>query len=269
MSGLLSRIFGKRRAAASAWAPDGTVIYAIGDVHGRSDLLRLLLTKIEADAAGETGTVELIFLGDYVDRGRDSRGVVDAILELAGNPRLRVYALKGNHEEAVLTFLTDPATGPAWSQHGGRETLQSYGVTPPASVGQADWAAIRDEFVKALPPAHRSFFQSLEAVIERGDYVFVHAGLRPGTPIAQQAEQDLLWIRQDFLMHEGRHEKVVVHGHTPEPEPFLGEHRIGVDTGAYATNVLTAVKLKGAERSFLSVRAVPAMQPLSWNAEAR
>lgn len=266
MGGLFSRIFGRTRTDTTATTPDGIVIYAVGDVHGRADLLRLLLQKIEADASSEAGAIELIFLGDYVDRGRDSRGVVDAVLALAADPRLRVYALKGNHEEAVLGFLSDPSTGPAWSQHGGRETLLSYGVTPPASVGRADWQAIREAFAAALPPSHLAFFQSLDLSIERGGYVFVHAGLRPGTPIAQQSAQDLLWIRHDFILHDGAHEKVVVHGHTPEPEPFSGPYRIGVDTGAYATNVLTAVKLKGGERSFLSVRAVPAVEPLSWSA---
>jgi serine/threonine protein phosphatase 1 len=240
LGSLFQRILAPQRPPAAA--PAGTTLYVIGDIHGRLDLLHPLLRKIAQDAArlpaGQAR--ELIFLGDYVDRGPDSRGVT---------------ALKGNHEAALLEFLDDPNHWPMWANFGARETLTSYGVSPPDwNSDEEDWAKASRALNALMPATHKAFLKGLEIVAERGDYLCAHAGVRPGVPLEHQTEQDLLWIRDDFLRSEKRLEKVIVHGHTPADEAYLGEHRIGLDTGAYATSVLTAVKLQGAERVLIQVR---------------
>jgi serine/threonine protein phosphatase 1 len=245
--------------APAALAPEGVALYVVGDVHGRVDLLLALLRKIAHDVARhETDTRrELIFLGDYVDRGPDSRGVIDLILSTqAERDFWTVTALKGNHEAALLQFLADPDFWPMWSEFGARETLTSYGVTPPApGSDDADWKRASQQLNAALPADHRAFLEGLELMADRGDYFCTHAGVRPGIPLDQQTEQDLLWIRDDFLRSERRLAKVIVHGHTPSEEAYVGAHRIGVDTGAYATSVLTAVKLKDDQRTLIQARA--------------
>ena len=234
------------------------MIYAVGDVHGRADLLLSLLRKIAQDAARQPDGVarELIFLGDYVDRGADSKGVIETILQVAKERDFwAVTALKGNHEAALLQFLADPEFWPMWSEFGARETLLSYGVTPPLRTAAPDvLVQARDRLYAAMPDEHRHFLAGLELMAERGDYLCAHAGVRPGMPLDEQTEEDLLWIRDDFLKSEKRLAKVIVHGHTPEEEAFIGHHRIGVDTGAYATGVLTAIKLKGSEQTLIQAR---------------
>ncbi len=244
---------GREPEHALASTPPGQIYYAIGDVHGRLDLLRTLLKKIEADAARTPSkTVSLTFLGDYVDRGQDSRGVIELLTVLARDGGDHVTALKGNHEEAMLGFLADPTTGAAWAEHGGRETLKSYGVDPPRNLTDAEaWATTRNAFAANLPPAHLDFLRNLQLFAIVGDYIFVHAGVRPGIPIEHQDERDLLWIRQEFLGAPRALDQVVVHGHTPSAEPSLAPGRIGVDTGAYATGVLTAVRLEDDRQSFI------------------
>lgn len=230
----------------------------MGDVHGRLDVLGPLLRDIAEDAVATqpVDTPLLVFLGDYVDRGADSRGVVDLILQMRSYPRFEVVTLKGNHEEALLQFFDDPIFGSTWLDHGGGATLVSYGVQPPAIRTDPEaWAKVRDEFDNVLPPEHRRFYTSLELMRVVGDYAFVHAGVRPGVPLDQQAERDLLWIRQEFLQDKGPHGKVIVHGHTPTEEPQLMPHRLGVDTGAYATGVLTAVRLHGEDQRLMQARA--------------
>jgi serine/threonine protein phosphatase 1 len=255
---LLQRLMPGQGRAAPSHAPAGLVLYVIGDVHGRTDLLRTLLRKIAYDAAKYESTTarELVFLGDYVDRGQDSRGVIELILSTrAERDFWSVTALKGNHEQALLQFLDDPEIWQMWSEFGARETLLSYGVNPPVRGSDADdWARASREMNAAMPQDHRRFLQSLELMVERGDYLCAHAGVRPGVPLDRQTEQDLLWIRDDFLRSERRLGKVIVHGHTPSEEAYVGDHRIGLDTGAYATSVLTAIKLKGVERTLIQAR---------------
>ena len=247
----LKRTFGGLRGdatpdRAAVSVPQGQIYYAIGDIHGRLDLLRILLKKIDTDAAQTPSKrVRIIFLGDYVDRGQDSRGVIDLLAVMKRDGGEQVTALKGNHEEALLGFLADPSTGPAWAEHGGRETLKSYGVDAPRrSDDEAGWAATRDAFALALPEPHLIFLKNLQLFDIVGDYIFVHAGVRPGVPMEQQEEHDLLWIRQEFLSAPRASVGIVVHGHTPSAEPTLAPGRIGVDTGAYATGILTAVRLE-------------------------
>ena len=248
----------RRRVSAEApRVPDGATVYAIGDIHGRLDLLNRLLDLISADLAKSPGAeATLAFLGDYVDRGPDSRAVVETLRQLKANGGERVIALKGNHEEAFMGFLADAGSGAAWAEHGGRETLLSYGVSlPKHRTDAAGWEKTRQDFAAAVPPEHVQFLQALSLWDTVGDYVFVHAGVRPGVPMMEQEERDLLWIREEFLQSDRAMDKVVVHGHTPEERPSLGKGRIGIDTGAYATGVLTALKLQGEDRAFLQTGA--------------
>jgi serine/threonine protein phosphatase 1 len=255
---LLHRLFRPKVQAEAPAAPPETVIYAIGDVHGRADLLHALLRKIALDAARHepNSMRELILLGDYVDRGSDSRGVLDLILStMAERSFWTVTPLKGNHEEALLQFLRDPSNWPTWSEFGARETLLSYGVAPPRLASDPQgWEAARQALAEAIPAEHMALYETLDLCASRGDYFFVHAGVRPNVPLDRQSEQDMLWIRDEFLRHERPLEKVIVHGHTPG-EAYVGRHRIGLDTGAYATGLLTAIKLKGDERTLIQARA--------------
>ena len=238
--------------------PQGMVVYAIGDVHGRLDLLTALIERIRADRSTlPSGTRPLlIFLGDYIDRGPDSAGVVDFVLKLRNaDRRVSVRTLKGNHEDALLTFLRDASMGPAWSQYGGAETVRSYGVRAPLQQEDAEsWEPARIALREAMPKPHLDFYEALETHIVLGDYCFVHAGLRPGVPIAEQAEQDMLSIRNDFLSSRRPFEKKVIYGHTPTREPVIEPHRIGIDTGAFATGVLTALKLWDASFEVIQAR---------------
>jgi serine/threonine protein phosphatase 1 len=237
---------------------EGRVIYAIGDLHGRMDLLELLLDQISQDALVAPGASKpvLIFLGDYVDRGPASKAVVDRVIALTREAAFEVCALKGNHEQAVLEFLRDPPSGAAWCANGGAQTLTSYGVDPPiVAADHAAWNTARNDFIDVLPADHAAFFADLRLTAIYGDYVFVHAGLRPGVPLEAQSETDLLWIRQDFLNAPGLFEKVVVHGHTPVDQASMGVDRINIDTGAYATGVLTAIRLEGDTRRLIQVGA--------------
>jgi len=192
----------------------------------------------------------LAYLGDYVDRGHDSRGVIDLLLEDPPDGFERVF-LKGNHEDMLLHFLAEPADGPLWLINGGRETLMSYGVRQAPGVGGIAFDTLRDDFARALPPEHRDFLLRLVLTHREGDYLFVHAGIRPGVAVEAQDENDLIWIREDFLLSDRPHDQVVVHGHTPTMAPEQRANRIGIDTGAYATGRLTCLALEGTERRFL------------------
>jgi serine/threonine protein phosphatase 1 len=253
---VLRRLFSRPSPAPPAHRPTtgGRLVYAIGDIHGRLDLLSDLIASIRSDAARAAPSERpvLIFIGDYVDRGPQSASVIDLVLDLEDEAEFEVRALKGNHEAQVLAFLEDPRAGPAWIEFGGAETLLSYGVTPPRGrTDEAAWTKTRDVFSAALPARHAGFLRRLELAITCGDYVFVHAGVRPGVPLTEQSEHDLLWIRDEFLRSTRPIEKVVVHGHTPERSPYIGPNRIGIDTGAYATAMLTAVRLLGPDVAFI------------------
>lgn len=255
---MFARLFSREKAREAPPSTGGRLVYAVGDVHGRLDVLGPLLRDIAQDAMAANAAEPplLVFLGDYVDRGADSKGVVDLILEMRTWAKFEVRALKGNHEEALLQFLAEPAFGQTWLDHGGAATLASYGVQPPAQRTDPEaWVKARDAFAATLPAEHRAFYEGLELMIVVGDYAFVHAGVRPGVPLAEQAERDLLWIRQEFLTERGRFEKVIVHGHTPMETPQLTPSRLGVDTGAYATGVLTAVRLEGETQQVMQARA--------------
>ncbi|WP_417469060.1 metallophosphoesterase family protein [Maricaulis sp.] len=228
------------------------VVYAIGDIHGRRDLLLALLEKIAADDPHAAS--DLIFLGDYIDRGPDSAGVIDVLLS---DPRIaarRPVFLKGNHEATLLAFMEDAEHGPAWNRFGGADTLVSYEVRPPRGVAgdPAAWEGVRSQLNNVLPAAHLQFLNGLVLFEERGDYFFVHAGIDPNRPVKAQGEAEYLWIRDEFLQDERRFSHVIVHGHTPEPEPVANRRRVGTDTGAYASGRLTAARIDSAGVRFLS-----------------
>jgi len=254
LSKTVERFKGGGAPAGAAVEPDGVRVYAVGDIHGRVDLLNSLLDLISDDVTAEAGEAEvtLVFLGDYVDRGPDSRLVIETLRQLKAYAGDRVSMLKGNHEEALLGFIADPASGPLWTDFGGRETLRAYGVNPPHLRADTEgWIEARDAFVAAIPDDHMRFLESLRLTETIGDYLFVHAGVRPGVPLSDQKEKDLLWIREEFLQSRRALDQMVVHGHTPTEKPEIMNGRIGVDTGAYATGVLTALVLQGETRSFL------------------
>lgn len=241
--------------------PEGNCVYAIGDIHGRFDLLDSLISKIEDDAEklDSSTKVTIVFLGDYIDRGLQSRQIIDYFLSDRLSAFETVY-LMGNHEEALLNFVQDPNFGEKWAMYGGAETLFSYGLQPPPrGLGASNPAAARDawvtlwnQFRTTLPAEHLSFYQTLKVSHTIGDYVFVHAGLRPGVPIAQQSSEDMLWIREEFLAANGDFEKLVVHGHTPTDFVHRDNRRIGLDTGAYMTGRLTAAKFLDKDIEYLS-----------------
>jgi serine/threonine protein phosphatase 1 len=245
------------RSGAPARVPAGRRVYAVGDIHGRADLLIRLLEQLRADVAGGgfEGRPILIFLGDYIDRGFQSKDVINVLLGDTLSP-FETYFLKGNHEAAMLQFLGDPGIGPRWAEYGGAETLVSYGVQPPrARTNIEEWAQASDELHKALPMEHLHFLQNLDLSVRIGDYVFVHAGVRPGVPLDQQTEQDLLWIREEFLGDRRLLEAVVVHGHTPVPQPYQDGRRIGIDTGAYLSGALTAARFEHDMVEFITTGA--------------
>lgn len=239
-------------------APEGTCVYAVGDIHGERKALDRMLAAIAADAERQRANglePAVVFLGDYIDRGTDSCGVLDRLCRdpLAGVP---CRFLLGNHEAAMLDFIGDPVRASEWLNYGGAEALGSYGIR--ASVGTSDPArcrALRDALMERLPDEHLAFLKALEPMVVLGDYAFVHAGIRPGRPLARQRTDDLLTIREPFLSWPHPHEKTIVHGHTITRSPEVTAARIGIDTGAYATGTLTALALCGTARSFIQVTA--------------
>ncbi|MBI1179403.1 MAG: serine/threonine protein phosphatase [Alphaproteobacteria bacterium] len=250
-----------RRRRKFVQAPPRTCLYAVGDVHGRADLLDDLLGRIQDHAARYAGFRKmLITLGDYVDRGPDSRGVVDRLL--APPAGFEAVHLMGNHEDMMLRFLSQPADGGVWFQNGGGETMASYGVPLDEGWSLDQARTVRDRLAAALPAAHLAFLRGLDTSHVEGDYLFVHAGVRPGVPLQRQDPDDMMWIRDEFLRSSRDHGKVVVHGHSvafaPEEFPSADRpSRIGIDTGAYATGRLTCLALVGAMRSWISTEPDP------------
>jgi Calcineurin-like phosphoesterase len=233
--------------------PTGTRVYAIGDIHGCIEPLRALLGQIRAHAAARPMPRNIvIFLGDYIDRGTDSRAVIDLLL---GDPLpgFECTHLKGNHEESLIRFLADETIGPQWFAYGGDATLYSYGVRPPRfGMDEEELRRAQREFAQKLPPAHLAFFEQLPLMHVEGDYAFVHAGVRPRVPLERQAAEDLLWIRDEFLNSDLDFGKVIVHGHSITAAPAMRANRIGIDTGAFASGQLTCLVLDAADREFLT-----------------
>jgi serine/threonine protein phosphatase 1 len=233
--------------------PDGLRVYAIGDIHGRRDLLDQLLFRIDADERTRSpARTQLIFLGDLVDRGPDSAGVVQRALELKQAGGADVHLLMGNHEEVFLKALEGSLEALRFFvKIGGRATILSYGFTPD-EYDALDYPDLLDQLIERVPAAHVAFLKSFEDRIAIGNYLFVHAGIRPRVPVEEQTGGDLRWIRSEFLDFRGSHGSIVVHGHTICDEVEELPNRIGIDTGAFASGRLTALGLEAGERWFLS-----------------
>ena len=245
--------------AMSASIPGGLRVYAIGDIHGRLDLLNELLNMIARDnSARPPAGTRVIFLGDYIDRGPDSKGVIERLA--GGLPGgLEGTFLCGNHEEMMLRSFAEFSAFAVWTANGGLAALESYGVSRELLFGQFgegmaldDAPLIMGELARLLPAGHLQFLRELKQSVTVGDYFFVHAGVRPGRPLDAQAREDCLFIRGEFLRYKGGFGKIIVHGHTPRREPDIQPNRIGIDTLAYHTGRLTALRLEGESRGFLA-----------------
>lgn len=231
--------------------PEGLRVYAIGDVHGRADLLQELLLKITADLKAHPARCPMIiFLGDYIDRGPQSAAVLDLVLTM--QRIIPTICLGGNHEIYALRFLRDPHSAPEWFELGGRETLASYGVTVPWRLTSPIMQELATAFAKALPDAHLRFLTTLGLTVSFGDYLFVHAGIDPGIPVPEQSHLTLTTMRKPFLDDGQSFGKIVVHGHSPVTEPDIRDNRINIDTGAYITGRLTCLVLQDASLRWLS-----------------
>lgn len=235
--------------------PRGYRAYAVGDVHGRLDLLDGLLAQIDRDLAEhKPRRALLLFLGDIIDRGPASCQAIER-LRTFRHPELRTVFLMGNHEEVLLRLLAgERGILDSWLQFGGAECLQSYGVDPQSirSLQEREAIAVVKE---AVPESHRKFIASFADTLRFGDYLFVHAGIRPTIDMTMQSQSDLRWIRQPFLDDESDHGFVVVHGHTISEDVVERPNRIGIDTGAYRSGILTALVLEGKDRRYLSAIA--------------
>ncbi|WP_417518343.1 metallophosphoesterase family protein [Minwuia sp.] len=233
--------------------PEGERIYAIGDVHGRADLLLDLIERIKSDMKqGTAARHTIVFLGDYVDRGSDNREVLET---LSGRPfgDTEMICLIGNHEAVMLQFLQDAEIGRDWVRFGGDTTLASYGARlrrESPSIGELLKA--QETLAANLPAHHLDFLHGLKLSFRAGDYLFVHAGIRPGVPLEEQDGNDLIWIRNRFLDSDVDHGCIVVHGHTPNLEVQSRHNRIGIDTGAYFSGRLTAAVLENDIRRFIA-----------------
>jgi serine/threonine protein phosphatase 1 len=252
---MFSRLFPSRYLKADpaeARGPAGSDIYAIGDIHGRIDLLRKLQSAIVRDAAERRATRKLVvYLGDYIDRGADSRSVIAHLIEQP-LPGFESVFLKGNHEDSLLEFLDDSHAGVGWLSFGGDATLYSYGVRPPNLSDADEVVSAQKALAQSFPADHLAFFKSMKLMHIEGDYAFVHAGVRQNIPLDRQAPEDLMWIRGEFLESQADFGKRIVHGHSIEARPVVRRNRIGIDTGAFATGMLTCLVISGEETRFLA-----------------
>ena len=244
-------------SSATPRVPDGVRAYAVGDVHGRLDLLDELLDMIRAEiVASPNARNHIVMLGDLIDRGPESRGVIERLRDFAALD-VELHILSGNHEEVLLRLLEgESELIPSWLKFGGAETLKSYGVDPQAVRAVSDEAGMR-LIRAAIPPEHQAFLRSLSDTIRIGDYLFVHAGIRPRVELAEQRQSDLRWIREPFLGDDTDHGFIVVHGHTITDDVVERPNRIGLDTGAYATGRLTALGLEGDKRWLIEAAGRP------------
>jgi serine/threonine protein phosphatase 1 len=242
-------------AASPTGIPAGERVYAIGDVHGRADLMLAMIDLIDADdAARGPAKTTVILLGDLVDRGPDSASVIALAREWG--TRRNVRYLQGNHEEMFLAAFENENVLRHFLRHGGRQTLLSYPI-PYEEYQRTTLTELQELMAERVPADDIAFLAAMEDMIQIGDYVFVHAGIRPGLPLDDQSASDLRWIRSDFLADTGSRDFAVVHGHTITSAPELLPRRIGVDTGAYASGQLTAIGLEGTERWLITAEGAP------------
>lgn len=246
---MFDKLFGPKPPPAVA--PEGQRLFAVGDIHGRVDLLDQLLVRLDTAEGAGAPEARLIFLGDYIDRGPAIRDVVDRLAALKAERPGTIF-LMGNHEEALGAFLNTPEERSDWLDWGGEETLASYGVKGALSRSARD---LSQDLRSRLPQSHMDFLNGLTLYSEQGDYFFAHAGVKPGVALQAQKAEDLLWIRAEFhdMPVDRRPQKVIVHGHQPVRRPLDLGWRIAIDTGAVYGGKLTAVALEGAQRRFVSV----------------
>jgi len=247
----------RRRVATmlvgEAKTPEGMRLYAIGDIHGCDDELAEVHAQVATDLATRpVADHRIIHIGDYVDRGPDSAAVIERLVRLKREDKRTIF-LRGNHDERLMAFLADPTVGEMYLSPniGGSETLASYGVAAGTDPLAGSYAALSTALARAMPPAHRRFLSDLELTIRSGDYLFVHAGIRPGVPLDAQDPEDLIWIREEFLDDRRDHGVVVVHGHTIVTSPEVLPNRINIDTGAVFGGPLTCLVLEGRDYRFL------------------
>lgn len=232
--------------------PAGTRVYAIGDIHGCLDQLEDLHAAIEADARAHPSERRVVvYVGDYVDRGPDSRGVLGLLIE-APLPGFESVHLIGNHEAFMMQFLEDASVFKPWVMNGGDATLRSFGLSPMGPGGDRA-TRLQQQLRESLSPPEWSFFRDLRDYHVEGDYFFAHAGVRPGVPLTDQDPYDLMWIREPFLSSTSDFGKVVVHGHTPYSEPDQHSNRVGIDTGAVYGGLLTALVLEDDKQRFIQI----------------
>lgn len=248
----LNRMFGRSTRSRRSQAGDGRRVYAIGDIHGCTDLLNDLHRRIRSDAALHPDREKIVvYLGDYIDRGPDSKGVIDCLIDRPLADFQSVHLL-GNHEDFMMRFLADHSIGPLWIANGGDATLISYGAaSDSASVDRDRLPYLQRRLLDYMPQRHLRFLRGLRNYHIERDYVFVHAGLRPGMEIERQDANDLMWIRDEFLNSKRDHGHIVVHGHSINTNVEFRDNRIGVDTGAYSTGRLTCLVLEGTERTLI------------------
>jgi len=252
MFSAIRNLLGRRDARRAPSVPSGERVYAVGDVHGRADLFEELIEVIERDDAGRgQAHTTVVLLGDLIDRGHDSAAVV--ALARAWGQRREVEFIKGNHEEMLLVSREDTDAMRGFLKFGGLETILSYGIDPQvaASAEMEDLQRLMNE---AIPQEDYDFLDGFKKLVRIGDYLFVHAGVRPDTPLEHQLGRDCRWIREPFLSHRGDFGAFVVHGHTITPEPDVCTNRIGIDTGAFVHGTLTAIGLQGEDRWFLKAQ---------------
>lgn len=253
---LFAKFRKKNAEAIPPHIPANQRVYCIGDIHGRADLLQQLHEKILSDAGDYSGKKTIVYLGDYVDRGEQSRQVIELLL-CDPLPGFEPVYLQGNHEQAMLSFIDYPEAAASWLSLGGRETLNSYGITLAHIPGRHEVVELAQRLDQELPAAHRDFLQNCSDSWRCGSYYFVHAGIQPSVALDQQILEDQLWIRDEFLESKRDHGAIIVHGHSITPEAELLPNRIGIDTGAFSTGVLTCLVLEGDKQRFLKTGTWP------------
>ena len=242
-----------KQTKKSGYIPNNIRVYCIGDIHGRVELLKNIHEQIILDSAQYLGEKFIIYLGDYIDRGLHSKEVIDLLLKKP-LPGFKPVYLKGNHEQVLLDFLNiDPGIAEEWLNFGGLATILSYGISITGIPFGKKLIQLQQDFAKRIPPSHFSFYKQLHCSYEIGNYFFVHAGIKPNIALNRQSKRDMLWIRDEFLNFKDQHEKIIVHGHSISiNEPQVLPNRIGIDTGAYLTGILTCLILEGEQKYFLA-----------------
>lgn len=252
MKNLINKLFRTRnKLVLTPSLPDGTRIYCIGDIHGCHDLLIKLINRIELDARDFPGRIILIYLGDFIDRGSHSKEVINFILNYQHNNFETIY-IRGNHEQTLLDFFSDDSIARIWLSFGGMATLASYGVrVTKIPTKREDFLYLQQQLSDLLPPAHYKFLQDTRFYYSLGSYFFVHAGINPYYSLANQRPEDMMWIRNEFTETKKTFEKIIVHGHTITTQVELLPNRIGIDTGAYMSGILSCLVLEADQKRII------------------